>query len=493
MSEQKDQLNPTALVGSIFKFSVATWINAILYALTLLIVSLVFSAQDGVFGLFDTFYTASMTVMTLAALGLDHAYIRFYNEPPKGMRDAKQLAAACMLLSCVSLFGFTIIMSLVFPAQVSALFFEEDTAQTRIIILICINAFFLLVSRYFNITYRMQQNVKLFNIQSILLQFFSRMFYIAGALFSPNLDSLIYVNLCGLGVFALVFFLMQRKTMLPKKMHFEREAYKPLLQYGLALAPTAVIQWASNLFSRVFVNESLGKTQLDVFSFVSMVSLALGIVQSGFATFWSAFMFASYKSEQRKIRRVHDYLTFIILSLMALLILLQPVIFAVFGLLSDKFSGGQSIFGLMLFAPMLLIISETTVYGIGISKKTIYDTIGMSISVGGNVLLSLWLIPKFGIVGAAVSLAVSGLAMFVFRTAVAQRFYKSMDNPFKTAISVALMAGLCVVSYLFAAQALVVALCAVGLLIYYVIAYRAECRRCFSIVKGLLQSRAKTV
>ena len=486
MEQKKDQLNPVNLVGSVFKFSIATWVNAVMYLATLILVSYVFADNSSVFGLYDLFYTASLTIVNVAMLGLDHSYIRFYNEPPKGTKDSRQLAAACMLFSIGSLFVLSAVMCVALPGQISALFFKGDATLTRFVFMMCINAFFLLVTRYFNITYRMQMKTKMFAVQSILLNFFSRMFFIVGGLFNPTLDSVIWFSLVGLGVFAAVFFIMQRKTMLPRRIEIEKQAYSPLLRYGVALMPTNIMVWLNTLFSRVYVDVVMGSDQLGIFSFMSYISMALGVLQAGFSTFWSAFIFGSYKTEQRRIRRVHDYLTFIMLSLMAAMIALQPVIFMIFG---ETYRAGMRIFGLMTFAPMLLIISETTVYGILIAKKTIYDSIGNAISVLGNVGLCVWLVPQYGMVGAAVALAVSGLAMFIFRTVVAQRLYKSMDRPLKTAVSIALMAALCVVGYLFADNALTVALSALGVLVYYMIVYRAELKRCFAIAREVLSSK----
>lgn len=485
MSEKKqDALNPVALVGSIFKFSIATWLNAVMLVAVIFLVNYVLRDAEGAFGLYNLFYTATMTVMNIAMLGLDHAYIRFYNEPPKGIKNSRQLAAACMLFSIVSLFVLSLVCCLVFPGWVSSLFFEGDSTRTRLVVFICISAFFQLVTRYFNITYRMQQNAKMYSLQAILLQFFSRVFYLFGVLVNKDIETFIWFNILGLGGFVLVFFLLQRKSMLPDKVDFERSAYRPLLRYGVALAPNTVMQWVNQLFTLSFVNVILGSVQLDVISFLSYLSMALGVIQAGFSTFWSAFIFGNYKEEQRKIRRVHDYLTFIMLSIMAVMIMAQPLIFTVFG----TFSAGAPIFGLMLYAPMLLIISETTVYGILISKKSYFDSIGMAISLLLTVGISVWLVPQFGIVGVAVASACAGIAMFIFRTVIAQRFYKSMDNPVKTAVSLALMLALCVVGFVFAERWYIVTGAGAVLLAYYLLAYRGELRRCFGIAREVLAS-----
>jgi len=474
-------------VGSVFKFSIATWINAVIYLATLIIASYVFG-DSGVYGLYNLFFLGSSTVTSVAMLGLDFAYIRYYKKPPAGIKNSRQLATACMGMSITSLFTISLVICLALPGQISALFFEGDETMSRFIVLLCVNALFLLVTRYFNITYRMQQNARMYTIHTILYQFFSRMFFIVGAIFGPTLDNVIWFNIAGLGAFTLVFFMLQRRTMLPRKVDFNFKSYKPLFRYGLPLVPAAFIQYINTLFGSIYVNAVMGEQQLGIFSFVSNVSLALAVVQAGFSVFWSAFIFGNFKTEQRKIRRVHDYLMFVMLSMMALLILAQPVIFGIFG---ETYRPGARIFGLMMFAPMLLILSESTVYGIEIAKKTVFNSIAIAINVGLNIVLCVLLIPAYGMAGAAAAIAIAGLAMFIFRTIMAQIFYRTIDYPVKTVVSIALMAVLCVIDYLFTENIAVIALCAAGLIVYYLIAYRSEFKRCLSLAREVVASHRK--
>ncbi len=485
MEQQKSStLSPTSFIVSVFKFSIATWVNAVIYGVSLILVS--FVLDSAVFGVFDLFITASTTLMNLVMLGLDHAYIRFYNEPPSGTKDEKQLSAACMLLSLLSLLVFSVLIIFIFPTETSNLFFRDN--YPLLITMLCVNTLFLVVTRYFNITYRMQHNVLMYTIQSILLQFFTRIFFLVGALIDPSLNTIVLFNVLGLGLFAVVFFVIQKKSMLPKRIDFQKKAYSPLLKYGLALAPTNIMLWVNSLFSRVFVNAIMGAAEQGVYSFISYMSLALGIIQGGFATFWSAFIFKNYKNEQQKIIKVHDFLTFIILSLMAALIAFQPIIFLIIG---PSYRSGISIFGATLFAPMLLIISETTVYGIAIAKKTYFDTIGMGLSVGINILLCFLLVPTTGMFGASLAGAVSGLAMFIFRTIVAQKFYKSVANLKKTAVSLSLMWVLVVVCFVLSDLQFVISLLAVLLIAYYILVYKNEFKYCLKTAINIFKNITK--
>ena len=474
------------LVTSIFKFSIATWVNAAIYGISMILMSFMLAPE--VYGPFDLFISASNTLMTIAALGLDHSYIRFYHEPPEGSRDSKNLAAMCMSMSMTALFAFSLIITLVFPKQISYLFFS-GAYYPRLIVLLCVNALFLLLARYFTITYRMKQDTKMYTLQSVLLQFFTRMFFLVGALIRPDLNTIVAFNVLGLGIFSLVYFLIQRKSMLPEKMVFSRTALPPLLKYGIALAPSSVLTYINTLFSRIYVNERLGAAKQGIYSMASTVTLALSIIQSGFATFWSAFIFENYRTEQKKIIRIHDYLMFAVMILMCGLIMFQHVIFLILG---SGYREGETIFAILLISPMLSIIAETTVYGIEIAKKTYYDAIGMALSVGGNIVLCLIFVEKYGMFGAALSFALSSLAMFIFRSVIGQHFYKSVEHPLKTVLSLILVFMLCVIAYLFAARPLLVSAAAAVLMIGYCIIYEKQFRRCLLLVKQIFSLLRKS-
>lgn len=476
------------LVSGAFKFSIATWINAILYFVFLLVGPILLRQAEGLYADFGIFYDASMTLMNLAMLGLDHAYIRFFHNPPKGIKDERSLAGVCLGFSLGSVVALALAVNLAFPRLVTDVFFSGVNINWRIGVYLFANVFLLVLARYFNITYRMQQNTRMYTIQTVLLQFFSRMFFIFGAFFTLSLESLVLTNLAGLGAFVVIFFLLQRRSMLPDKVEAKKGSLGPLFKYGVPLVPTAIFQYFNALVAKVYVKDRMGAVESDVYTFVSYLSLALGIIQTGFATFWSAFIFGNYKTEQQKIIKAHDFLMFLIMALMAALIFLQPLIFWFFGLLNANNALGAPIFGLMLFAPMLLIISETTVYGINIAKKTYFDTIAIAISVGVNFALCLVLIPRLGMAGAAMAGAVSGAAMFLFRTPIAQRFYKTMDSQARTYLSLGVMAVLCCVSYLFASAPAVVMLAAGAAIVYYCVVYRAQLKRCLSLAREILRS-----
>ncbi|MBQ5782233.1 MAG: lipopolysaccharide biosynthesis protein [Oscillospiraceae bacterium] len=432
MENEKKGVNPLDLLVSIFKYSIATWINFIIYGASLLLVAWFIPA--GTWGQLDIFISTSTLIMNICILGLDQSFMRFFNEPPQPL-DKKGLLGNCFGISSICLVVTCLVCFVLCPQQLLGLFFTEKFPSVYVLYLF-VNAFMAMVGRYVNLVYRMAGNIKLYTLESVLMQFFTKVFFVLGVFFSTDLDFLIIFTVCGMSAFGLVFlFVVRQDITLSPKVLFTK-ANRQILPYGLALMPTAVMLWLNSLFSKVYISKTIGNEQAGVFSMVSTISNVVAIIQAGFATFWSAFIYANYKTEQEKIKQVHDYLTFVIVEFFCVLVIFEDIIFFILG---SEYAQGIEVFPIMVLVPVFLIISETTVYGISIAKKPVYDTIGIGLSVVTNIGFCVLLAPSFGLYGVCVALCLSNLIMFLFRTVIAQKLYCSIPSAKRTTVVCSLL------------------------------------------------------
>lgn len=425
--EEKKGINPKDLLVSIFKYSIATWVNFIIYGASLLLVAWFIPADT--WGQLDIFISTSTLIMNICILGLDQSFMRFFNEPPSPL-DRKGLLGNCFGISAICLAVTAVICCVFFPQQVLGVFFSEKMPNIYLAYLF-VNAFMAMIGRYVNLVYRMSGSIKLYTLESVLMQFFTKVFFVLGVFVSNDLNTLILFAVGGMTAFGLVFlFVIRRDITIAPSVIFTK-ANRQILPYGLALMPTAVMLWLNSLFSKVYIAKTIGNSQAGVFSMVSTLSQVVAIIQAGFATFWSAFIYANYKTEQEKIKQVHDYLTFIIVEFFCVLVIFEDLIFWVLG---SEYAKGIEVFPIMVLVPVFLIISETTVYGISIAKKPIYDTIGIGLSVVTNIGFCFLLAPQFQLYGVCLALCLSNLIMFVFRTVIAQKLYCSIPSAARTTV-----------------------------------------------------------
>ena len=425
--EEKKGINPKDLLVSIFKYSIATWVNFIIYGASLLLVAWFIPADT--WGQLDIFISTSTLIMNICILGLDQSFMRFFNEPPSPL-DRKGLLGNCFGISTLCLAVTAVICCVFFPQQVLGVFFSEKMPNIYLLYLF-VNAFMAMIGRYVNLVYRMSGSIKLYTLESVLMQFFTKVFFVLGVFVSNDLNTLVLFAVGGMTVFGIVFLFVIRRDITATPSVIFTKANRHILPYGLALMPTAVMLWLNSLFSKVYIAKTIGNSQAGVFSMVSTLSQVVAIIQAGFATFWSAFIYANYKTEQEKIKQVHDYLTFIIVEFFCVLVIFEDLIFWVLG---SEYAKGIEVFPIMVLVPVFLIISETTVYGISIAKKPIYDTIGIGLSVVTNIGFCFLLAPQFQLYGVCLALCLSNLIMFVFRTVIAQKLYCSIPSAARTTV-----------------------------------------------------------
>ena len=477
--EEKSSLSPVSLLVSILKYSIATIINFLIYGISLLLVG--WLVDPAVWGKVDIFISTSTLFMNICILGLDQSFIRFFNEPPHPL-DKTRLFGACFGLSTLVLIATCVISCVFFPQQVLGIFFTEKMG-TIYLAMLFLNAFMAMIGRYLNIMYRMEGSIKLYTIESVAMQFFSKMFFLVAVFINPSFDAMVMWFTIGMCLFAFIFLWPNRSWVSFSPQVLFSKANRHLMPYGLALAPTAIMLWLNSLFSKVYISKTIGDGPAGVFSMVSLLSNVVAIIQAGFATFWSAFIYANYKTEQEKIKQVHDYLTFLIVEFLCLLLAFEDVIFFFIG---PAYRSGMAVFPIMLLVPVFLIIAETTVYGISIAKKPIHDTIGIGLSVVCNILFCMLLAPKFGLYGVCMALAGANIVMFLYRTVIAQKLYCSIVSYKRTTLVCLVMFVLvfaaCVLNNNFVAK---LAVSLVGMVVYIII-YRKQLAAAISLAKELI-------
>ena len=122
MQQQSSSMSAKNLLVSIFKYSIATWVNFLIYGLSLLLSAWFISAE--VYGQVDIFISTSTLFMNICILGLDQSFIRFFNEPPEPL-DKQHLFGACFGLSAVALAVTCLVSCIYIPQQVLGIFFSR--------------------------------------------------------------------------------------------------------------------------------------------------------------------------------------------------------------------------------------------------------------------------------------------------------------------------------------------------------------------------------
>lgn len=443
--EKKEQGNASNMVISIFKFSIPTWANFIIGFASSYILTRVF--LPGEYAIISLFTTSTNLLMYAVCLGMDGAYIRFYHEPPNG--EDRRL----MLTKMLGLF----ILVLLTVTFIVGTFFGKDFANAMfgipngfLSILLSINIFSTVMMRFFNITFRMGMNAKKYGIQNVLMTSVIRLGALLAIPISATAETAIFFQTGSLFLLVLIYFHHQKADILPRKEFFREKknlrhlfsykGYGELARFSLFSAPTYIVANANLFFAEQLIRTMLSASAMGVFVAVGYFSKLLEVMRGGFSTYWSAYMYANYETEQKQIIQIHDYVMFVCAGMFFCLIIFKDIIYLLIG---AEFRGSKSFFSLLLLGDILRLCSETTVYGINIKKRS---DISLMINVTMcliNLCLCWFLIPFCGLKGAAIASAAANLFYFMTASFIGQLCYKSIDSIFRT--------GICVLSMIFMA------------------------------------------
>ena len=256
-----------------------------------------------------------------------------------------------------------------------------------------------------------------------------------------------------------------------------------LLCVGIALAPAQILFSLSSGICLSFVGNACGESAQGLFAFGYSLAQLVTAIQAGFSTYWGPYVYAHYREEQERICRVHDVLNLLIFGFFCVLVMLEDIVFVIF---PDK-RGCLAIFPLLMLAVVFNILCEGTVYGNSIARKPWHDTIGIGLGALSNFGLCAVLVPRFGLVGAALALAASNGAAFLYRSVTGQMYYRTVASYPKTISGFLLAFAVTAVGTLLW-QHFFIKFALVGVILFiYCTLYRAQLARLWTMGLGILR------
>ncbi|MGV8933478.1 MAG: polysaccharide biosynthesis C-terminal domain-containing protein [Gallionellaceae bacterium] len=421
----------TSFLSKIIRFSIPSWVGFLVNIGSTIVVTRYFLPDA--FGLISTFNAAATLVMSLVCLGLDSGFIRYYHDVPRGF-DRNRL------------FLFSILIPLLILIIVSALTLAASSTQLSTLILgvnnsfamglLLVNVAELIIIRFYTIYYRMAGNSFMYGVLTISMQLALKGALVFAAIIEPDYGFAILSTVVATTFIVIVFSMFYGKKLLPSRIKYtasEVASLKPYILYSIYTWPIPIALYSNTLATQIIIRTKLGPEAVGIFSSVNIFIGIIAVIQGGFFTFWSGFMFENYQKESARIIKMHDYISFGIISIMCLFVLFRDPIFHLIG---PNYHASKPFFALLLLSPLLLMLSETTAYGISIAKKS-YLTFGITfLSVALNLGISWLTIPFFGLTGACIGSAVSSVVLFLLQSHFGQKYYRSIDKKAKTIFAV---------------------------------------------------------
>ena len=347
----------------------------------------------------------------LFSLGLDQAYVREFHE----VTDKPSLLKRALLPGLI-LLATTLLTLLMFGSTLASWLFEIPEWHLSLLASTALLAAF--ISRFLSLVLRMNEQGLAYSMSQLLpkllLLAVIGTYVVVGA--EKSLTNLVIANTSALVFVCIVFAYNTRREWLASvTASLDTQHLKHMLRFGLPLILGGIAFWGLTAIDKIFLRTLASFEELGLYSVAVSFAAAATILQSVFSTVWAptVYKWASTGRGLDNINKVSRYILALVVLGFSIAGLMSWVV-TIF--LPNDYSAVQWIVVSCVGFPLLYTLSETTVMGIGITKRSSFSMAASALAFCVNLVGNWFLVPKFGASGAAVSTCISFLVFFVLRT-----------------------------------------------------------------------------
>jgi O-antigen/teichoic acid export membrane protein len=207
-------------------------------------------------------------------------------------------------------------------------------------------------------------------------------------------------------------------------LEFSRDLLRQMNHFGMPLVPSALALWAINFIDRIFIAQYKGQAEVGVYSVAVRISSAIVFLMIAFRLAWPAFAYSI--EDDREAKRTYSfvltYLLFFCAWVSVALGVLAPWLVHLLAR-GEGFQRASNAVALLAFAATAYAGYTVVAIGIGRARQTQLNWVVTGAAAALNIGLNFWLVPAYGMIGAAVSTLVAYVALFAGMVLNANRVY----------------------------------------------------------------------
>jgi O-antigen/teichoic acid export membrane protein len=206
-------------------------------------------------------------------------------------------------------------------------------------------------------------------------------------------------------------------------LELDRGLLREMNRFGMPLVPSALFLWVTNFADRFILVKLTDTTEVGLYSVGVRIASAMILLLTAFRTAWPAFAY-SIESEDEARGTYGFVLTYLVVVsswVAAALALLSP--WLVGWLTKPDFAGASRVVGPLAFSTVAFAGYVVISIGVGRARRTQFNWVVTGIAGVVNLGLCFGLIPRYGMMGAAVATIASYVVMFVGMAWWSQRVY----------------------------------------------------------------------
>ncbi|VYU31408.1 oligosaccharide flippase family protein [Clostridium tertium] len=375
----------------------------------------------------DIFVTYTSLIVLVLTMGIDQAYIRFFNEEDDNCKgDLLRRSVKLPILLNVILGSILI----VFYKQVSYYMVKETSLV--LVVLFAFHSVISIIANFALINVRMKQKAKTYSMLGVVNKIAFIIFIILiYKVFDGNYITLVLATVLSNLVMTIMGVLIEKEDWLKFSKKFKsKTTAKELIMYGSPFILSMGITWVFQSIDRISIQLFSDYEQLGLYGGAMYFIAILNTVQGAFTTFWTPVAyekFSTHPEDKKFFSNINEIVSLFMLIIAIGVIAFKDILIIILG---SDYEGAQFIFPFLVLMPIMYTISETTVLGINFKKKTKYHIYIALAAAIANIIGNFILVPRLGAKGAAISTGLAYVVFFGFRTYFGTKLYK-FDVNFK--------------------------------------------------------------
>lgn len=398
---------------------IGTALNLLLGVITTPLITRIVDPTE--YGRLSIFTMYSNIAVMILCLGLDQAFIRYYYDAGN-IEYRRSLLFKCVKFPViVSTIGSLIIIMLLYSGLINFEF------TSTIMILLCLYTIVQIIYRFSLLVIRLEFNSKLYSTLGIIL----KAIYVCVAvplvlLFKQNYILLLVTGTFTAAVICLfVSIISQRKMWNPFLNNKSsctvetRELMKYAYPFIISMGVTTLFQ----AIDKLSLNHYLSYADVGIYSSTMSLVHIFAIIQTTFNTLWAPMTVEHYSKnpEDKTFYQKGNQLITVFMFFIGISLILVKDIFAI--LLGSKYREAAYILPFLIFNPIMYTVSETTVVGLVLKKKSNMQVVVAASACITNFIGNTILVPQLGCRGAAISTGLSYILFFTLRTALSNKYF----------------------------------------------------------------------
>lgn len=411
-----DSTKENGLLKTFFQFSAGPWLSAIISFITTPITTYFIIPQE--FGKASMYTVALSLILQVVILGTDQSFVRMFYEVKEEERP--NLLWNSLVLPVVSCLVCCIILIL-FRSDISNLLFGVPDRLFPIIMLSS-TLMISLFERFSTLVLRMKKRGLAFSslrVVSVVLNTLGIVIY--ALFFGKNFYAVIFGSFISNFSVCIVSISLEIKFW-KKGLFLSSKRIKEIVLYGLPFVPAFLLSWLFTSMDKLALRSYSTFTEIGLYAVGNKIVAVLLLIQTGFSTFWTPVSF-----ERIGQKDSHLFFSRIARLLAGLMFLLSVVTITfkdfVIMFLAGAYLPAAKIMPFLIFHPLMYTVSEVTVVGINLKKRTYWHILVSILSAGVNFIGNYFLVPIYGAKGAALSTGVAYIVFFYVRTLVSRYLY----------------------------------------------------------------------